>query len=389
MTTMTQISQLDHATKKMLNEKLSRVKGQLFAMPGAAWLSSLMCSHQYLWDLDCDTAWTNGQTIGWNPNFFLSLKTPARVTVLAHELNHTGQGHMIRRQNRCPDIWNIAADYVINNRLDIEKYSFDMPVQPFIDHQYDDMTTEQVYDLLVADGMKPFEFICPEGVPLSGDVREASTEEAVKGVKTAIVQAQQAAIRANQAGSIPGDAALFIDSFLKPKLNWRVLLRKYFTALAKDDYSWKRPSRRYEEYLPSLQGDNGLEHLIYFLDVSGSITDGEIVRFNSEVRSIHKNLRPERLTLVTFDTQIQDVYEYTKDQPFDSIEVHGRGGTSLEPVKEFIQKHKPTAAVVFSDMYVKPMDEDPGSPLLWIVMDNAKAQVPFGKIIHLDRENLV
>ena len=392
MTTMQKpnlVTQLDPKTVANLNKMLSRTKGQLFAMPGAAFLGSLLCNHKYTWELSGRTAWTNGKVIGWDANFYLELKATVRVTTLAHELYHTGMGHMMRRGNRCPDIWNIAADYVINNTLDNQGYDMDFPFQVYIDHRFDGMTTEQVYDILISEGMKPFQMPEDMKFPMSGDVEELpGGDKAVEELTTIIVQAQQAAIRANAVGQLPSEIALMIDSFLRPKLNWRVLLRRYFTALSKDDYSWRRPNRKYTEYLPSLLGDNGLEHIIYYLDVSGSITDGQIRRFNSEVRSIHKNLRPELLTLVTFDTKIHDIYQFTKDQPFDKIEVHGRGGTCLKEVQAHIQKNKPTAAVIFSDMYVAPMDMDPGVPIIWVVMENPKATVPFGKMVHLDSDDL-
>ena len=396
-TTMTKpsITQLDRGTVDKLNTMLSRIKGQLFNMPGAAYLGSLLCNHKFTWELTGATAWCDGKTICHDANFFLRLRPTARVFVLAHELWHTGYGHHIRRQGRCPDIWNIAADYVINNMLDSQGYDLDVGFQVYMDHRFDNMTTEQVYDILISEGMKPFDMPDMSGVPLFGDVKDlpgvpgsAAHDAAVQEVVGTMIAAQQAAIQANQAGSLPGEVALMIDSFLKPKLDWRKILRKYFTALSKDDYSWRRPSRRSDEYLPSLVGDNGLEHIIYYLDVSGSISDGEIKRFNSEVRAIHKNLKPELLTLVTFDTELHDIYKITKDQPFDSIEVHGRGGTCLECVQAHIKEHKPTAAVIFSDLYVEPMVDNPGVPIVWVVMDNSDAQTHFGKMIHLDREDL-
>jgi predicted metal-dependent peptidase len=133
-------------------------------------------------------------------------------------------------------------------------------------------------------------------------------------------------------------------------------------------------------------GENGLEHLIYYLDVSGSVSDAVILRFNSEVRHIHQELRPKRLTLVTFDTRIQDIYEFSLDDPFEEITVTGRGGTSLAPVYEHIKDHQPTAAVIFSDLYCTPMQESPGAPVLWVIIGNPGAQTHFGKNIHMPLE---
>ena len=203
-----------------------------------------------------------------------------------------------------------------------------------------------------------------------------------------IVKAAQASRMAREAGVVPGETELIIDEFLNPILPWEVLLARYFTELSKDDYSWKRPSRRYQDdYLPSLDGDNGLDHLIYYLDISGSVSDADILRFNSEVKHIHETFAPKRLTLVTFDTRLQDFYEFTDDMPFDKIVVHGRGGTSLVEVEEHIRKHRPSAAVIFSDLGCNPMQKDPGAPILWVVVGAPQASVPFGQMIHIKNEN--
>lgn len=229
-----------------------------------------------------------------------------------------------------------------------------------------------------------------QGMPGSGrfdrDLREIPKGE-VNAVISTIVRAVQAAKMSKEFGNLPGELTLMVDEFLSPILPWEVLLQRYFTELSKDDYSWKRPSRRYDdEYLPSLLGENGLEHLIYYMDVSGSVTDEDLKRFISEVKYIHSNLAPKKLTVVTFDDEIQDVYEFADDDDFDRIEMHGRGGTSLREVFEHIEKHKPTAAVIFSDLYCSIMEKDPKVPVLWVVVGNPKAVTRFGQMIHIQNE---
>jgi predicted metal-dependent peptidase len=389
--------------REQLDQLLAKTKGRLFFKHAAGFLGSLLCDHEFVWDESCPTAWCNGSKIGWNPKFFTWLTPDERVTVLAHELWHTGYLHMTRIGDmRCPDYWNKAADFVINNRLQKDGYLFGdklMSLRPCLDRQYDDMTTEQVYDLITPpDGGKPM----PQpggdpggdpsqGDPLSGDLREpeAGDKSGTQDKLIAkVVKAAQSSRMAKEAGVVPGETELLIDEFLNPILPWEVLLQRYFTELSKDDYSWKRPSRRYEDdYLPSIDGDNGLEHIIYYLDISGSVSDADILRFNSEVKFIHDVLAPKKLTLVTFDTELHDFYEFADDEAFEKIVVTGRGGTSLHEVQEHIKKHRPTAAVIFSDLYCTPMQEDPGVPVLWVVVDHKTAEVPFGQMIHIKSES--
>lgn len=369
---------------------LAKTKGRLFMKKGAGYLGSLLCSHDFVWDTECDTAWNNGATIGFSPYFFYALDAEGRVTLLAHELWHTGYDHFSRLGNRCPDVWNIAGDYVINNDLDNMGYSFTrlMELAPgaCLDHQHDNKTTEQIYAELDPQGgggggQSPGD--------MGGDIKIDEGTPSKEDMMGKIVKAQQASCMAKEAGVIPGEIQEIIEEFLSPVLPWEVLLHRFFNEMDASDYSWKRPNRRYEDdYLPTMHSDNGLEHLIYYLDVSGSITTAQALRFFSEVKSIHEDLVPKRLTMVTFDTKIQDIYELEEGDPFQKFEITGRGGTSLTEVQEHIAKHKPSAAVIFSDMYVSPMRENPGSPILWAVMDNKNAKVPFGHMVHIKDTDL-
>lgn len=397
MTTM-QLSQPDSLTReerKVLDQMLDKTKGRLFFQKNTGFLGSLLCNHEFIWDFSAPTAWCNGKTIAFNPHFFLNvLDKDTRVFVLAHELWHTGFSHMLRLNDHDPEVWNQAADYVINIMLEKEGYKTDVPLcPPLLDPKYDGMSTEQVYDILIKEkqqkgggGSSPSGSGAGQPV-FGGDDLKAPPEGEAQEVMLKVIQAKQAAQMSGDAGSIPGEVELLISDFLDPILPWEKLLARFFTDLSKDDYSWRRPSRRYEdEYLPSLMGENGLEHLCYYLDISGSVSDEDITRFNSEVCHIHRTLCPKRLTLVTFDTQIQDVYDFADDDRFDAIKVIGRGGTSLKPVYEHIVKNKPTAAVVFSDLYCQEMQADPGVPVLWVVIGNQGVSVPFGKEIHIDSE---
>ena len=374
-----------------LDRLLSYAKSSLFFHHGAGFLGTLLCDHTFVWDETCDTAWCNGKTIGWNPRFFFWLTHDERVTVLAHELWHTGCFHMVRIQKRDPDRWNQAADFFINLMLQKAGYKFGdklMSLVPCLDPQYDNMSTEEIYDLLPATPQPP------SGggggstdSPLSGDVRALPEGATPQDVATSVMRATQTSKMSKEAGVIPGETTLTIEHFLNPIIPWTVKLARFMTALGGHDYSWKRPSRRHtEEYLPSIQDqEEGLEHLIYFLDISGSVSDGDILRFNSEVKYIHDELKPEKLTLITFDTALRDEYVFEREIPFEKIVVTGRGGTSLTQVYDRIVKEKPTAAVIFSDLYVAPMP-DPRVPVLWVVVGNAAAAPAFGEIIHIPQE---
>jgi predicted metal-dependent peptidase len=383
---------------QVLDKEMDRVKTKVFLGSNAAFLGPLMCSVNFLWTEDIRTAQTNGISLYWNPHWFLKLPFDTRITVLLHELWHIALLHMIRRGSRDPEIWNYACDININNMLKAQGYSF-AGTSPWIDASYGEQPTEEIYDSLysmpdlsvLGNYVWGSEGWDEEGD--KGDIIEPEEGEGDVAEHTIINKVVQASTAAKMSGAgddgVPSEIETMLKRFLQPKLPWELLLRQFFQALTGQDYSWSRPNRRYRDmYLPSLMEDeSGLEHLIYYLDVSGSVSDGEVVRFNSEVKFIKETFNPHRLTLVLFDDQIQREYDFYEDDPFEEIVIVGRGGTDLGPVREHMLKHRPTAAVVFSDMCCAPMQPLPPGidiPTIWVgVNAGNETQVHFGKLVHI------
>jgi predicted metal-dependent peptidase len=184
-------------------------------------------------------------------------------------------------------------------------------------------------------------------------------------------------------GAVPGEIETIIDKFLQPKLDWKILLHRFFQDFHKEDYSWNRPNRRYpDQYMPSMHSQDQLQELNYYIDVSGSVTDDQVIRCNSEIKHIKDSFNPKMLRVILFDTHIKAVYEFEEHQPFDKLVVVGRGGTCLIPVRNHILKTKPTAAVIFSDLWVEPM-EPVDTPVIWIAVSTTVDFVTCGTLIHI------
>lgn len=359
---------------------------KLLGEPRARFLTSLLYSLKLVWADDMPTAGTNGILLKINPKFFYNLSKEERLFVVLHELWHVAKLHSIRRESRDPKLWNIACDYHINNLLLKENYSsFKITVMKdcFKDEKYKDLSEEEIYDEL----LKQY----PNGLPdnehskntLSGDLEELDQEEKSKAIAKVMEATQTAKAMGCDVGS---GVTNLLSKFIKPSINWKKVLYKYITALLdKSDYSWGKPNRRYSDiYLPSrVESDGRLTHLVYFLDVSGSITDSQIVRFNSEIKHIKESLNPDKLTLVQFDTRIRRVDVFTSTQKFTNIHVVVGGGTSYSDVRDYILKEKPTASVIFTDLCCTPMQEV-DSPVIWVTRekDLKYATMPlFGKTI--------
>ena len=374
--------------ERVLDLELDKTKSKVFILNNAAFLGCMLANITFRWDDQIPTASIGNNLLSWNPRWFLSLVPETRKTVLVHEIWHEALLHGLRRQTRDPKIWNYACDIFINNKLEDEGYSFVGVETCWKDRQFRGMNEEAIYDILMKNAIEPppsGSWGVPEGD--EGDMQnvpgqEGNMHQAVNNVMRA---AQQARI-AKQAGSIPGNVIELLNRFLRPKVAWESLLRQFFTDLNQDDYTWARPNRRYQNiYLPSIGNvENKLAHLIYYQDVSGSVTTNDMIRFNSEVKYVKETFKPEKMTIVQFDHKIQSEIVINDGDDFSEIKIVGRGGTSFVPVRNHIEKHRPTAAMIFTDLECTAM-EPPSYPvpIIWIAVNTRNYPVKVGKVIHI------
>lgn len=356
-----------------IKKQLDRVKSAVFLNRNAAFLASLMCQLKFEFRDDVNTMATNGSQILIGTQFFKETSEQDLTFILVHELWHVALMHNLRRGTRNPKIFNIAADYVVN----LKAYE-DMGYRPqgaLYNQQYEGMSVEEVYDLLIDENQDE------EDVDIDLIEPTDSTEQQSQATRV-----QKACAIAKASGLLDAHVEKQIAKFLKPRVNWKVLLKKYLTDQIDTDSSWSRPNRRYLSqgmYMPAqLPLEGRLEHLMFFLDTSGSISDTEVTQFLSEIKTIQSDLVPKKLTLVQFDTTIKDIQVLKEGEFPDAFNVKGRGGTSLKYVRELIEKEKPTCTVIFSDLDCKPMDPV-DSPIIWIII-NSENTASFGKQIHIN-----
>lgn len=387
--------ELDYA---WLDRELDRTKSRVFLGSTAGFLAPLMCSCSFYWSEEYPTAWTDGTTIGWNPRYFMVLPEKTRECVLVHELEHVARLDQIRRGGRHPGIWNIACDTRLDNEMKAKGYSFEniFPVELFgtgkntcENPKYVGWSPEEIYDDLTKKSEQEKQQLL---LKFQEDLSDGSGTKKMdpSQLVSTVLAAVQAAKLSGMAGSIPGEVETTLKKFLQPKLPWWSLLKRWCDQLGGRSHSWRRPRRRYHArglYLPSVQEDSSaLDWLIWYFDVSGSVSDDEETRYVSEFKHVFETYRPKRITIVQFDTRIQKVEEYKIGDKFEKFEIHGRGGTSLECVRSHIIENKPTAAIIFSDLFCNPMRKLPKelkTELLWISVNNQDAQVNEGKLIHI------
>lgn len=373
----------------------------LFQEYASTFLTTLYCSLKFSWSDTQPTACTNGLFLKVNPDWFLTLSEKMRVTLLAHELWHVAYMHMMRRGERDPWIWNMAADFAINGMLEDNGYHFDLlpgtsKKMGLIDHAYDGMSAEQIYEKLMENSI-PLELPFGEDFSSSGagddkgggnepnEPAPLTPDEEARVMANVIKATTMSQMNEREAGKLPGDFTLMMGDLLNPKLPWRSLLSRWLTERDEESYNWRVPNRRYQGiYLPSRGGQEGLAKLLWALDVSGSVTDHQLRVFNSEIKGAKEAFNPAETTVATFDTEIQNTWEFTNEDDIRGLCITGRGGTDMHPLFELARKTRPMAMIVLSDMRCSIPDQIPGIPVLWVCFDNDSWSPPYGDAIHVD-----
>lgn len=344
-----------------MTKELEKVKVSIFKEANSAFLGSIVCSTNIFFDENVKTASTNGSHIKFNPTFFDSLNHQDRVFVLLHEIWHIARLHLVRRGNRDPNKWNLACDYVINNELIASGHPIGC-TGGYHNLDWLGKSEEEIYELLEDD------------LDYESDLEEADIVGNIQTVLTAIHATKGC-------GNIPGDISEIVSAYLKPKVPWNRLLQNYLVNQKEEVFTWSRPNRRYEEYLPSRGVDETKLDIIYiYIDVSASITRETVEQFVTEVRWILDNLSPTELRVVQFDTNIRLERVIST---LDDLEIIGRGGTSLHCVKEHLEASKPSLAIVFSDLECQPMSKpECNTDIIWIIEGNLGHKPNFGKCIY-------
>lgn len=392
----------------------------------------------------CKTTATDARALYYNPEYIEGLNLDQTQFVLAHEALHCALSHFARRQHRNKHRWDVACDFAINPLLVND--GLKPTPEALVIQEYDGMTAEEIYPLLddnpeqqphdlhlydqgqaEADGGRSPSASPPPPRPHDGgasqshrphpDTGDSSAQppppDSGEGERKAqsgaagggtsrprslseaeraalAVQWQQrlagAAQQAMRAGKLGGAIARLVDNLLQPQLPWRMLLARYMTGIARDDYSYSRPSSRREgdALMPNLRSTQ--TDLVVALDTSGSIGDREIGEFVTEVNAIKGQLRA-RITVLACDAVLaQDgPWEF---EPWEQIELpatlHGGGGTDFRPVFDWTasRDRQPDLLVYFTDAEGTFPVPEPGFPVVWLV--KGKLPVPWGTRIQLN-----
>lgn len=373
----------------------------------------------------CTTTGTDAHAFYFNPGFVKDLSMAQTQFVLAHEAMHCAMGHPHRRNHRVKRRWDVACDHAVNLILIEEGLS--PPLHGILaDQNFMTLSAEEIYPLIPEDtpeesfdqhlfdndsesGASPDESERqdnPDAGESGGQGKQGQSEaeekegsgsrpsqkpnelspsereELAEQWKNRLAAAAQAA---RQAGKLSQSMMRWVDGLLAPSLPWRALLARFFAANQRDDYSWRRPSRREGEALLPRLSSEGLE-VVAAIDTSGSISDEELREFVTELDALKAQVRA-RVTLLACDNHVAEGAPW-EFEPWDTMQLpadlSGGGGTDFRPVFDWVEHENlsPSMLVYFTDAEGDFPKIPPNYPVIWLV--KGKAAVPWGERVQLN-----
>lgn len=350
-------------------------------------------------DETAETMWTDGETIGYNPDFVNMLKTYELKTVFAHEVLHVALNHNTRRGNRDGKQWNKACDYAVNAML--KDSGFEIPAGGLYRPDFKGKTAEQIFTALGDDkgnnGQSKPEQGKEQGgkgkskaelLAGAGEVRDFKGTEQGKTQQEQKQQIDttQAANLAEKAGDLAGSLKEFVKALNEPKVDWKEVLNRFVTQQVKNDYSFKRINARYLSTgfcLPTLY-NNQLAPILLAVDTSGSINDSDKKQFATEIEDIILTYNVT-VEVVYCDTKIRTVETFTTDDLPLAMNYKGGGGTKFSPVMDYIEKMEeaPCCLIYLTDLECNDFGAEKVETLWIQTRGNIRKDVPFGEVVLL------
>ncbi len=335
-----------------------------------------------------------------NPDFWESLPSDHRIGLLKHELLHIGFFHLeYNNKGMNRELVNIAMDLEINQYIDkkylpeggcfIDNETFapmNLPLKAGWRVYYDLLLQEQQQQMQSPMGQKIQAMVdaIAEGLSETEDgtpVPDHSTWEEFEGLSEAEKKLMKSQIEhtLNQVaeqieksrGHVPGEMSSILKKLNQkepPKFDWRSYLRR-FAGGSQIVYT-KKLRRKYNK---RFEDNPGLKikprrHVLVAIDTSGSVSDKELIEFFHEIDHIYAT--GSDITVIQCDASIQSILPYRKG---DQIKVHGRGGTSFDPVLEYYnQNTRKYSCLIYLTDGECHTDVNVRGKMLWVISTHAQ-----------------
>ncbi len=350
------------------------------------------------------TAATDGQDIFINEEFVRSrsvrgaqsLPSPQVDGLLLHEVLHAALLHVVRRGQREPMLWNVAADIVVNGMIAQHK-GFELPNGGIRDPKLEHLSVEEIYEILLPNttyyslceldllNQAPDDASQGEPGSDSGSLGQAKQASLEAHWRNAMQQAMVVARSSNSQGNIPAGIQRELGALTQAQLDWRSYLWRYLVRTPSDFTGFDRRFIGRKLYLEALEGES--VQVFVAVDTSGSVRDQEMRLFLSEVLGILNAYPHLDCELYYADADAYGPYSLTNNSQIPRPV--GGGGTSFVPFFEKVSASRDWytsgVCVYLTDGYGTFPEKPPALPVLWVVTPGGLdlEQFPFGEAVRL------
>jgi len=167
-------------------------------------------------------------------------------------------------------------------------------------------------------------------------------------------------------GTIPGEMQQLLERINQvepPKFDWKGYMRRFAGKSVK---TYTKKSRR--KLNKRLIDNPGLKivkqkHILAAIDTSGSVSTNELKEFLGEM--YHMKKTGAQVTIIECDTAIAWIGPY---DPKRDLPIHGRGGTSFQPVIDYYNQHnKDYSCLFYFTDGEAPAPDDARGNILWVL----------------------
>jgi predicted metal-dependent peptidase len=406
-----------------LPERSTRAKRALAALPQADPALAALALWCRIEDGDAPTA-TTGQVIRVGPEF-AALPLREQIGLIGHHVLHIALRHaprmgaMQRRAGEAFDRarFNLAADALTNEILHQAELALPRPavelaglLAPLVpraeDRELGRWDVERLYHLLQdqgAEGRAKVETytratgFAPDLSP-EGDAQGTNADDERGDWQAHMARALQAP---GARGRGVGRVLQGVLELAPAKVPWERKLRGLVTKalLAAPAPSYRRPRNAWiaaealaratggpvPVFQPAQRMDGRRPRLVVAVDTSGSVPQGMLARFASEVAGITRRSGAE-VHLLAFDEEVyaqQEVHPAQINETLTRMAFRREGGTSFVGPIQRAMALDPSALVLLTDLE-GPAGKAPAFPVIWAVPHSPAPTPPFGRALSID-----
>ena len=337
---------------------------------------------------------TDGSSIYYNKKYMENLNEAERNFYLLHQLYHCIFMHPSRMINKDIKIANIAADFLVNYYIDIEKNEFkkagiiiSVPKDAYMikDEKYklelNKLSFEQLYEKIYNQKENKIS-ATPQQITKNNNsngnnsstlniygnnidlnkiksdlILPKNIEKTSSNMRRII---QESIITSKVYGSkligdMPGSLIRRITELIGTRVPWYKYLRRYLSNIMQDDTSFDTPDKNHiyrKMILPGpYEDENYIEDILFLIDTSGSISEEDLNNFLFQAYNICKDFEANG-KVIFFESIVQDVFDINKEN-LNKLPLYGGEGTDVNVALKYVKdkKLKYSCILVLTDGY--------------------------------------